>query len=66
MFSKLFKSNKNVTKGNLEKLNSNELKNVIGGGDPIPGVDVSIEQVPYGKPIIKVSNINGGGVNGSH
>ena len=32
MFSKLFKKDKKeATKGNLEKLNSNELKNVIGG-----------------------------------
>ena len=39
MFSKLFKkSEKNVTKSNMEKLNSSELKNVIGGGngDTVP------------------------------
>ncbi len=34
MFSKLFKkTQKEVTKSNIEKLNNNELKNVIGGLD---------------------------------
>ncbi len=34
MLSKLFKkTKKEVTKSNIEKLNNNELKNVVGGTD---------------------------------
>ncbi len=43
MLSKLFKkTKKEVTKSNIEKLNNNELKNVIGGteGTPIGGIIV--------------------------
>lgn len=29
-------------KSNIEKLNTKALKNVMGGGDPIPGVDVKL------------------------
>ncbi|HXD93943.1 MAG TPA: hypothetical protein VNX01_12080 [Bacteroidia bacterium] len=51
MFKKIFgkKTNESsAAKSNVEKLDKNSLKNVIGGGDPIPGLDVNLEQHPGG------------------
>jgi hypothetical protein len=48
MFKNLFKSKKETTaiKAKVEKLDKILLKNTIGGGDPIPGLDVNLEQHP--------------------
>jgi bacteriocin-like protein len=49
MFKNLFNSKKeNTTNLKVEKLDKNQLKNVIGGGDPVPGLDVNLEQHPGG------------------
>ena len=42
----LKKETKNVAKSTMQKLEKNQLEKVIGGnmGDPIPGVDVALEQ----------------------
>jgi hypothetical protein len=50
MFKKIFgkKSTESTVKSTIEKLDKNSLKNVIGGGDPIPGLDVNLEQHPGG------------------
>jgi hypothetical protein len=51
MFKKLFKAKKQTTatKAKVEKLDKNLLKNTIGGGDPVPGLDVNLEQGPKGR-----------------
>lgn len=45
MFSKLFKTKKEVKTVKIEKLNTVKLKEVVGGitGEPMRGVDITIE-----------------------
>ena len=52
MFKKIFgkkTANETASKSSIEKLDKNILKNVIGGGDPVPGLDVNLEpHIPGG------------------
>ena len=51
MFKKLFKSKQQTTtKTKVETISKNALKNIIGGGDPIPGIDVKLGHNPGCKP----------------
>jgi hypothetical protein len=49
---------------NGTELNLNELKNITGGGDPIPGADIYLEQEPHGEPIVSGGNKSGFAVGG--
>lgn len=42
-FKKASAKTADAKKVNIEKLNANALKNVSGGGDPIPGLDIKLK-----------------------
>jgi len=64
MFNKLF-GKKNQSKNELKSdkfvaLDENQSKHLLGGGDPVPGLDVNLEQHP---PAIRVgSTTSSGGI----
>jgi bacteriocin-like protein len=41
-------------------IDKKELKNVIGGGEPIPGLDVNLEQHPPGKVVTSTTGVTKG------
>ena len=48
MFKKMFGKESETKNAKIVTLDKKELKNVLGGGDPVPGLDVNLEQRPGG------------------
>jgi hypothetical protein len=59
MFKKMFSGKSKSNNSKSATLDKNALKNVVGGGDPVPGLDFNVDQTVAYAPYVSIKGSKG-------